>query len=75
MVPPPKSLAQAIEHVRNGGRLLVPTFTRCTIIDGKRALASRGRRMALQEEGHGYCMRTGKSSVVSACGTTPLRVM
>ena len=31
----PKSLETALTHVAAGGRLLVPTMTRCTVIDRK----------------------------------------
>jgi len=62
---PPKSLTQALAHVRNGGRLLIPTYTRCTVIDAK-CLArweAAGCKDLLREEGNGYRMRTGRSSV------------
>jgi len=61
---PPKSLATAIDHINRGGRLCVPTCTRVSIIDSslmhKWELAGY---TLLKEEGDGYRMRQGKSSV------------
>ena len=61
---PPKSLALALEHVRNGGRLYVATAVRVTVIDAK-TLANFERLglWLLKESGDGYRMRTGRTSV------------
>ena len=61
---PPKSLEVALGHVRAGGSLLVPTYTRCTLID-QRALErfERAGAWLLREEGDGYRMRSGRTSV------------
>jgi hypothetical protein len=62
---PPKALGAILDDVRSGrARLLVPTYTRCTVID-KKTLASweRAGIELLREEGDGYRMRTGKGSV------------
>ena len=61
---PPKSLEAAIEHVRAGGELLVPTYTRCTVIDRKVLQRfERAGAWLLREEGDGYRLRSGKTSV------------
>ena len=61
---PPKALEAALGHVRAGGTLLVPTYTRCTVID-QRALGrfERAGEWLLKEEGDGYRMRSGRKSV------------
>lgn len=61
---PPKSLEAALAHVRNGGRLVVPTMTRVTVIDA-RCLArwEKAGITLLRESGDGYRMASGKSSV------------
>ena len=61
---PPKSLEAALEHVRAGGSLLVPTYTRCTLID-RRALErfERAGAWLLREDGDGYRLRSGRGSV------------
>lgn len=61
---PPKSLAAALAHVRAGGRLVIPTMTRVTIIDA-RVLAKweKAGLVLLRESGDGYRMASGKSSV------------
>jgi hypothetical protein len=61
---PPKSLDRALDHLRKGGRLIVPTYTRCYVMTAK-TLASfeKSGYWLLKEEGDGYRMRTGKSSV------------
>jgi hypothetical protein len=65
MVPvPPRSLELALSHLRGGGRLLVPTYTRCTLIEAKHVAAwDRAGKPLLREEGDGYRMRIGKGSV------------
>ena len=61
---PPKSLEAAIEHVRAGGELLVPTYTRCTVIDRKvLARFERAGAWLLREDGDGYRLRSGRGSV------------
>lgn len=61
---PPQSLALALEHVRNGGRLAVPTHTRCTVIDAKalKRWETAGQWL-LREDGNGYRLRSGRGSV------------
>jgi hypothetical protein len=61
---PAKSLSAALAHVRSGGRLAIPTAYRCTVIDARclRKWEAAGLEL-LREEGDGYRMRTGKSSV------------
>jgi len=61
---PAKSLPAAIEHVRQGGRLIVPTYARCTVIDEKCvARFEKAGEWLLKEEGEGYRMRSGRGSV------------
>ena len=61
---PPKSLTEALEHVRSGGVLVVPTYARCLYIDGKcLAKWERVGHQLLTEEGDGYRLRQGRSSV------------
>lgn len=61
---PPKSLAVALAHVAAGGRLLVPSYTRAIVIDG-RCLArwDRAGLALLTEDGDGYRLRQGRGSV------------
>lgn len=61
---PPRSADAALGHVRNGGRLFVPSYTRCIIID-HRCLArfEKAGAWLLREEGDGYRLRQGKGSV------------
>jgi hypothetical protein len=61
---PPKSLEAALAHVRNGGRLVVPTMTRVTVIDARCLARFEKVGVALlRESGDGYRMASGKSSV------------
>jgi hypothetical protein len=61
---PPKSLDLALEHVREGGELLVPTYTHCTVIDqGVLRRFERAGQWLLKEEGDGYRLRSGRKSV------------
>lgn len=61
---PPKSLNAALAHVDAGGRLIVPTYTRCTVIDRKCvARFAKAGAWLLREDGDGYRMRSGKGSV------------
>jgi hypothetical protein len=61
---PADSLDAALEHVRKGGRLVIPTYTRCTVID-RRCLErfEKAGAWLLKAEGRGYRMRSGKGSV------------
>jgi hypothetical protein len=61
---PPRNLEAVLSAVRAGARLLVPTETRCTVIDS-RCLArwEKVGEWLLREDGDGYRMRTGKRSV------------
>ena len=61
---PSKSLSDAIKHLECGGSLCVPTYTRFTVI----TLATLNKfkkagAWLLKEDGDGYRMQTGKSSV------------
>jgi hypothetical protein len=61
---PPKSLAAALAHVAQGGRLVVPTYTRVTVIEAKHLAAwDKAGKPLLTEDGDGYRMRSGKGSV------------
>lgn len=61
---PANSLELALEHVRNGGRLIVPTYAHCTVIDRKTIAAfEKAGAWLLKTEGDGYRMRSGKGSV------------
>ena len=60
----PNELDKALEWVRTGNRLCVPTHTRTTIIDAKcLARWEKAGYKLLTEEGEGYRMKTGKTSV------------
>lgn len=60
----PRSLETAISHLRSGGRLVVPSYTRVIIID-RRCLErfERAGQWLLREDGDGYRLRKGKGSV------------
>jgi hypothetical protein len=61
---PSKSLAQAIAYVRGGGRLVVPSYARTILIDAKvLARFEAAGEWLLKEEGEGYRLRQGRSSV------------
>ena len=66
---PPKSLDAALAHVAAGGRLIIPTYRRCTVIDRKvvERFAKAGVWL-LKEDGDGYRLRAGKSSVYVFAG-------
>ena len=61
---PPRSLDSLLEHVRNGGKLGVFTYARTTVITAKtlRRFEAAGEWL-LREDGNGYRMRSGRSSV------------
>lgn len=61
---PPRSLNAALAHVRNGGELVIPTYTQ-TILITARTLArwEAAGQWLLREEGDGYRMRSGRRSV------------
>ncbi len=61
---PPKSLDKALAHIRQGGRLLVPSYTKPILIDLK-ALArfDKAGVPLLREDGNGYRLTQGKGSV------------
>jgi hypothetical protein len=61
---PAKSLEKALEYCRDGATLYVRTYTRTTVITAK-TLASfeKSNIWLLKEDGDGYRMRTGKTSV------------
>lgn len=66
---PPKSLDQAIAFVRAGGRLSVTTYTHATVID-QHVLArfEKAGAWLLKEDGDGYRMARGRSSVYLFAG-------
>ena len=66
---PPKSLAAALDYVAKGGQLIVPTYTRCTVIDQKVvANFAKANEWLLKEEGDGYRLRQGRGSVYLFAG-------
>jgi predicted secreted protein len=61
---PPKSINKVWEHIANGGIVYIPTYTRCTVINQK--TVDKFRKVGawlLKEDGDGYRMQTGKTSV------------
>jgi hypothetical protein len=61
---PAHALSAAFSHIRSGGRLIVPTYTRCTILDSKTlARFEKAGEWLLREDGEGYRLRSGKGSV------------
>jgi hypothetical protein len=61
---PPQSLPLALDHVRNGGKLMVRTYTRITIIDAKTlARFEKAGEWLIKEDGDSYRMRKGRGSV------------
>ena len=60
---PPKSLQAALEHVKSGGTLIIPTYTHCTVINQRVVdrFAKSGAWL-LREDGDGYRIKRGKSS-------------
>lgn len=66
---PAHSLDEALDFVRRGGTLAVPTYTRTTVID-KACLArfEKAGEWLLREDGESYRMRSGRSSVYLLAG-------
>ncbi len=61
---PPKSLDKALAHIAQGGRLLVPSYTKSILIDAKAvARFERAGVPILREEGNGYRLTQGRGSV------------
>ncbi len=60
---PPNSLDKALNYLTGGGRLCVRTYTRQTIIEEKHVRTWAAHGGLLSEDGDGYRMRQGKSSV------------
>jgi len=61
---PPKSIKDVFNHLENGKSVYVATYTKCTVINNK--TLNRFRKVGawlLKEDGDGYRMQTGKSSV------------
>ena len=61
---PPKSIEEVFNHLENGKSVYVATYTKCTVINKK--TLNRFRKVGawlLKEDGDGYRMQTGKSSV------------
>ena len=62
---PPHSLEAALSHVRNGGRLCIPTHTRVTVITAKTlAKFEAAGEWLLKESRDSYRLRSGKNSSV-----------
>ncbi len=61
---PPHALERALTHLRNGGRLVIAAYGRPMILDGKalKRFEAAGYWL-LKEDGDGYRLRSGKSSV------------
>jgi hypothetical protein len=61
---PAHSLEDAIKHLESGKSLYIPTYTRCTVITKKTLDKFRAvGAWLLKEDGEGYRLQTGKSSV------------
>ena len=61
---PSKSLTAAMAHLESGKSLYVPTYTRCTVITKKTLDKFRAAGCwLLKEDGNGYRMQTGRTSV------------
>lgn len=60
---PPKSLTRAINHLRNGGTLVIPSYTHWVRITRKTLERfEKAGSWLLKEDGNGYRVRSGKSS-------------
>ncbi|MFY9294867.1 MAG: hypothetical protein WAP03_29915 [Methylorubrum rhodinum] len=61
---PPRSLDDALGHIAKGGRLVVRTAWRATVLDRKvlRRFEQAGAWL-IREDGDGYRLRNGKGSV------------
>ena len=61
---PARSLAEALAYVAKGGRLVVRTAYRATVIDQKVVKSfAKAEAWLLKEEGSGYRLRSGRGSV------------
>ena len=62
-------LQTALKYIEDGGRLIIPTYTRITIID-KKCLDkwTKAGYQLLKEEGKGYRLRQGRGSVYLISG-------
>jgi hypothetical protein len=61
---PPNSLEEALTFVHSGGRLMVPSYTKCILIDKKTLNRfEKAGSWLLKAEGDGYRLRQGKGSV------------
>jgi hypothetical protein len=61
---PPKSIDAVWKHIEAGKSVYIPTYTRCTVITKK--TVDKFRKVGawlLKEDGDGYRMQTGKTSV------------
>jgi hypothetical protein len=60
----PNAVNEALENVRKGGRLMVATYARVTIVDSKvLAKFEKAGAWLLKADGDGYRLRSGKGSV------------
>lgn len=61
---PPHSAKVALEYVKAGGTLVVPSYTRTIVIDAKTlARFEKVGEWLLKEDGNGYRLRQGRGSV------------
>ena len=61
---PSNSLAKALAYIASGGRLCIRTAIRCTVIDAKTvARFERAGFPVLREDGNGYRLQHGRSSI------------
>lgn len=61
---PSNALPAVLAHIRAGGRAMVVTYTKATVIDRKCLERwERAGEWLLREDGNGYRLRTGRKSV------------
>lgn len=66
---PPNELDWALDHVRKGGILYVPSVTRTILIDKKCLLRfEKAGEWLLKADGDGYRIRQGRGSVYCYAG-------
>ena len=65
----PKSIDKALQYIRDGGELVIRTYTRVIVIDGKLlAKFEKAGVTLLKEDGDGYRLAHGKGSVYLISG-------
>ena len=61
----PHELPKVLDFLRKGGTIILPTYTRCTVITQKTIDAwQRIGKPFLREDGNGYRMMVGRKSSV-----------